>query len=102
MAKLAIKKKFNFEMIVKKLNQAKNPIIKKRNKEAELYKRFPNPQPIQFLELPELQSLDLKKTIFLIDGNNVLVTNGKFRKYFESKDDLHKVEAQIRLHWIVG
>ena len=102
MAKVILSKKFNEENIVKNLNQKKGPAMKKRQKQAEFQSKYPDPKPIEFLILNDLLDLDSKKTIFLIDGNNVLVTNGKLRKYFQNQDPWQKAESQIRLNWIVG
>jgi hypothetical protein len=43
-----------------------------------------------------------QKILFLIDGNNILPTNKHFRRYFQSKNPIEKVYAQIRTRWYIS
>lgn len=50
----------------------------------------------------ELLEMDLDKNLFLIDGNNIFPTSKHFKKYFLSYNVEQKIEAQIRLRWLVS
>jgi hypothetical protein len=57
--------------------------------------------PVLF-DVDELINLDLTKTVFLVDGNNIFPTNKHFRRYFQSFLLSEKIEAQLRLQWLLS
>lgn len=43
-----------------------------------------------------------QKILYLVDGNNILPTHKHLRKYFQSKQTIEKVFAQIRTRWYIS
>lgn len=83
--KQIFRRRFDFDDTKKKLSAKMQVQNKKKMHNDRFYENFPNPIPINFLEGPDLLELDLKNTLFLIDGNNIMPKQKHFRDYFESE-----------------
>lgn len=97
-----IKNGFNIRQINGRLDKKLFLKNKRHHKDAEFYRKYPNPIPIKFLESEDLLDLDLSQTVFLVDGNNMMQKNKIFRKFFDSPHEKDKSEGQVRLQWLLG
>lgn len=59
-------------------------------------------EEVPFVSEQSLMEVDNKNTLFLVDGNNVFNTHKVFREYFRSQDRFDKIQAQIRLRWLIS
>lgn len=81
-----------------------NVDMKRKNRDELLYKKFPNPVDVEFLQSNDLleNHETTNNAIYLIDGNNCLTTQKHLRFFFQQKDDKAKAEAQIRFRWLIS
>lgn len=96
--------KFNFDMYeaAPRLHAIQQKKIKKFEADNSFKEKYGEKNVPNMFDVDELIKLDTTKTIFLVDGNNIFPTNKHFRRYFQSYLLSEKVQAQLRLQWLLS